>query len=561
MLGRYSYDFYNETTALAYCLGISPYNMYENSNKPDGWTNDLANCIIHRLHDTTENQKFEICRSMSIQDIFKNNQDIVNGIYMSLYTNAIIMAKKYLSDGIAVNVSQISKFTIDMGYFELCKNNILCPEGCAFPVSTDTSSFNKEKNTKPYDKLKVSEEYKNKIKNQDAAAMHSRDTKLRTNIKSICSTAEKNSYINLCMHWVNQSQNDLPIYCTDILHTIISKFRKFDSSLKSLQGYIGQQEKTTKEYHRLIRNVYKNHVALSKIAFKEICSFYSKEKILDCYLHNYEIERLFHLQLLSQLLEVRDRIKCYYKKLTPSMWSIIDELLINFSYLPNAFNRKHVLAQIIKEAFDIPIFFDEFGNIVPNNQTNNNSPVSLTEKLLYNTLDCVKFLAHIYYPTLQRSFFYSMEESIRGGLFPRNEKECQNAFEEIIYLCQKDCFEKYLNLNIKTAEMSPENNYYLISKNYGYISFPQQSTMFSVVNTYPYSKESLSSLKGDTIDFLGKFYSCVFSPETYSHKIDFFMDYNYFGLHFKQSDDSLEYIKQITQTHCENALKNGTFNL
>lgn len=555
-----------ETTAFFHYLGINPKFGTIPLTKDD-WTQQLISDKIAELNYTASAINFET--GMPLEEMLLQSRHVTNALITDLYLHTIITARKYLSKNIAINISQITKYTTDMGYFELCEKNILSPEDSHVPVSGDNQTYNRERSQKPYDIIKLSDDFKKKIKERDGNSnIRSRDSKLRINMKSISyedTEVPCCSYINSALNWIQQKNNDFPIYNTDIAYTIMARFRKFDSSYKTFYKYMQLQERTTKEERRLTRNLYKNFIQLlttNNNAYKKIFPYDSSSKIVDKYMHNYEIERLFHFQFLPRIIFVRRIIQERYNTLDVSLQMFIDRILIECSFLPNAFSRTSFLALILEIYFGIHIKFSKVG-IIKENSNKTFEAKKLTEDTLIGAEKFIRYVSRIYMPTLHRTFFYSMYDIFQDTDATRTSADMGNYepkyhlyMQQILTTCEEQFITHYLNPSLSNEQITAETNNFLLNPKNGYIN----SGNDSVINRYDYGTfnangKSETNLTGDETDFVAKFFLNAFAPEIYNKNNNFVMDYHYFAADMPDKNIPPAVIAQ----NCEYALAHSKY--
>lgn len=570
----YTFRSFYEKAALSYILGIEPVRYFP--KKDSDWMYAIINYHTQELINLAcKNCPHPIGNNLQHDSLY-------NYVVTNTFLESLQCAKRFVSNKMAINISQISKYIKDMGYFEMCSKGILSNKD-EYPDSSIKGTFDNERSIKPYYVLKTSKNFKEQIESSiiDSQSSRSKDATMRINTKAICFDKENksiNSYINNAIRWTDQIANDIPIYNTMLVYTILTKFRKFDSSLKSFQAYIYNTEiiaKTTKETRRLTRNLHKNYFLLADNIFKSIAENDSPEQYIDKYLYNYEMEKLFHFQLLPQILYSRRIIKKHYSEITSEIQQYIDIMLIKLTNLPNAFTRSSILLDILKRYFGISAHLDNATNGLIEENFAKFIRMDITKEKLENALYYIQYLARVFFPGIQKTSMYSILETIQSTedyefTYPKiagkkplatpNNIEVYSS--EFLHLCKTNFFDNYLNPQMKNKDVTDNKNNYLLNSKLGYIK--NKTEHKTLVNVFDYGFADIKELSSDEVDFLTNFFAFCFHVDTYNANNDTIFSKQYFGLNYNlfASDIQKKLIESTSKAYLDYAFNESIiFNI
>lgn len=436
----------------------------------------------------------------------RDTYETILGIKEYTFLQALIYSRKLYADNIISTVSKVTKYSTNKGLFELeASGDIEKTLGTkTTPVTPLFSCERNSKGTKENTIRIISEDT-----SLDSVAAKNEENLLRSNVKKII---ENNTYNYLVMHNTCESPYGFPLYQTDLSYTIASTFRKFDSALKNFLDCVGSDTSDIEKRRKRTKQLYKKHFALSGNVFKEISDIHTPKLVhniaLDRVIYNYEMERLYHFTLLPLLIYYR---KEWINRVTDI--TKLDELLISFSNLPNAFFRNMMVDKVFSK-----------DKLTPKKET----------KL-------INLLAYYYCPIISKAFFHTVyNDSLNGSL---NINDLLNKMVS------------HLKANIILSKSG--KNSILSELEYNYLRY-----IFKTTHQYRTDYISPDNMTNNDLDFIYKFFRHNFTKRTYRLRNSVILNYDYFGFSqpyswFKAYDEIEDHIQKIREKSRDIFSKHG----
>ena len=470
-------------------------------------TSNIFDLLLNQWHTEIDDTNLIRCQ----QDQAGEYTLLEKQLYFFSLLNSLRFSRQYLTDGYATSVSKIANFTGKIGFSEMIDKKII--EYVPDNLSQNKLYFITERTTleKAYSNVKFFNRNEGRFiykKNSDNTST-SKNAKYRENLLRSNAKAMQNhdsSYINDILGWYDKTSYALPLSTCDIAYTILSQYRTVDSSISTLLKAQKENTSDSKEQRRITKNLYTNLYKTFDTSLKPFNFTSETAEQIDTIIHNYELERFFHFNFLTLLIQVH---RLLYNKIPKELLDKIDEVLILAASLPNAYGRDVLLLQLLAHYLCIGYNKENKAYTLCNKEKISQKNILLLQRALIN-------IAYIIFPIFEKISFHT--------LYNHKRNQCQ-ALEPITHVY--NFFEKDFSENL--------SSYYNTAK----------------------SKDAFDRISPDTLtssdlDFLYKFFTENYTHKAYQKRNNYILSNNYFGIRGlgdkTMDDNALDFIKQQQQT-------------